>query len=321
MNNHRHTHLQPPFPFQKPDAVLDVLLMYSNPIRYHSRARLFTECRLRIEQTPHTRVHVVEVAFGERPFEVTTGQPRELQLRTNDELWHKENALNLLAARLPCDFKYVAWLDGDVMFDSHPDTWAMEAIQALQHYQIIQLFDQALDLGPTGAILHQHKGFVASWRAKAPFSRQYGGWHPGYGWAFTRSAWNALGGLIDHAILGAGDDHMAKALIGRPVKDSCPTGLHPNYYQLVSAWAHRAVATIKHDIGFLPTVIKHFYHGPKVDRKYWSRWDHLKGAAAFDPITDLKKDWQGLYQLTDAKLHVRDGIREYMRGRNEDSNT
>lgn len=318
-----HTHLHSQFPFQKPNAILDVMLMYSNPIRWHSRARLFQECRQRIEATPHTRVSVVEVAFGERPFEVTSGQPRELQLRTHDELWHKENALNLLAQRLPSDFKYVCWLDGDIMFDSHPDTWAMETIHQLQHYQVVQMFTQALDLGVHGDVMHLHKGFVSSWRAKHPYSRQYGAWHPGYGWAFTRSAWNGLGGLIDHAILGSGDDHMAKCLIGKP-EDSYPEGLHHNYIQIIESWAKRAAATIKYDIGHLPTVIKHFFHGNKVDRQYWSRWDYLKkapGKEAFDPLTDIKRDWQGLYQLTDAKLHLRDGIREYHRNRNEDANT
>jgi hypothetical protein len=33
----------------------------------------------------------------------------------------------------------------------------------------------------------------------------------------------------------------------------------------------------------------------------------------------LKKDWQGLHQLTERSLILRDGIRQYARARNEDS--
>lgn len=290
-----------------------------------------------METTPHVQLHIVEVAFGERPFEVTEGNnPNHLQLRTNDELWHKENALNLLAQRLPPTAKYIAWCDSDVHFKSKPLEWALEAIHALQHHQVIQLWDKALDLDIHGNPMHVHRGFVSSWRAGLPFSRQYGGWHPGYGWAYTRDAWNQLGGLFEYGILGAGDDHMAKMLIGRPVTDTVPTNLHPNYALLVDVWRENAKG-IKLDLGYLPLTIEHYYHGSKADRKYWGRWEILKACPEqkctganckskdkhqepFDPIRDLKRDIQGLWQLTDVKLHVRDGIRAYMRGRDEDSN-
>ncbi len=338
MSNHKHTHLPRPFPFKKPKAQLHVLTMYSNAIRYHARARLFSEFKERMESTPHVVLHIVEIAFGERAFEVTDEcNPNHLQLRTHDELWHKENALNLLAQRLPDDAKYIAWLDSDIHFKSNPTGWALDAIHQLQHHHVIQMFDKALDLDVHGNVMHMHRGFVSSWKATLPFTRQYGGWHPGYGWAFTRSAWNMCGGLFEYAILGAGDDHMAKMLIGRPVEDTVPSNMHPNYKELVSAWRDHAKA-VKLDIGFLPVTIEHYYHGAKANRKYWRRWDILRACPedkgckgdkckmkdkhlpAFDPILDLKKDIQGLWQLTDRNLHVRDGIRGYTRQRNEDAN-
>jgi hypothetical protein len=41
--------------------------------------------------------------------------------------------------------------------------------------------------------------------------------------------------------------------------------------------------------------------------------------SGYDPEFDLKRDWQGLYQLTERSLILRDGIRQYARMRNEDS--
>lgn len=319
-----HGRVQPPHHFKKPEAVLDVITMISNPVRWHSRYRLFKHFEKHMLATPHVRFHVAEIAFGERPFEVTcASNPNHLQLRTQDELWHKENALNLLVQKLPSDWKYVAWIDADVEFLTHQETWAMEAIQQLQHYKIIQMFSQALDRDPRGHVMHTHKGFVASYLADLPFTRQYGGWHPGYGWAYTRDAWNAIGGMLDFAILGSGDDHMAKSLIGKGL-DSLPSGLHPNYVAMVEAWQHNALATIKKDIGYLDALIGHQYHGPKNERKYWGRWDIAKPLdqdGGFNPMTDIKRDWQGLYQLTERSTCRRDKLRAYFRQRNEDQNT
>jgi hypothetical protein len=41
----------------------------------------------------------------------------------------------------------------------------------------------------------------------------------------------------------------------------------------------------------------------------------------FNPRTDLSRDWQGIYQLTPNKPNLRDGIRNYFEGRNEDDLT
>lgn len=326
----RHGAHPPAFNFNHSGESLHVLMMYSNTARFSARARLFKEAEARFDKTPHVITYVVEVAFGDRPYHVTErGNPRHLQLRTLNELWHKENALNLLAQRLPRNWKYCAWIDSDVAFDSNPNGWAKETIELLQHYQIVQLFHQALDLDIHDNVMHVHRGFVSSWKAGLPFTRQYGGWHPGYGWAYTRDAWNGIGGLIDWGILGAGDDHMAKMLIGRDVGDTVPRGLHPNYSMLVENWRDNAVAATKLDIGFLNTTIKHYYHGAKAKRKYWERWEILKDKCpktkqpreAFDPLRDIKRDWQGLWQLTDRKLWLRDGCREYMKSRDEDSNS
>src|SRR6202035_3379899 len=42
--------------------------------------------------------------------------------------------------------KYVAWIDADVKFN-RPD-WAQETMQLLQHYDVLQMFSHAQDVGP-----------------------------------------------------------------------------------------------------------------------------------------------------------------------------
>jgi hypothetical protein len=50
---------------------------------------------------------------------------------------------------------------------------------------------------------------------------------------------------------------------------------------------------------------------------YDQRW-RLLAQTGYDPQLDLKRDWQGLFQLTERSAMLRDGIRQYGRMRNED---
>lgn len=295
---------------------MKILTTYFNPVRYKSRIRVH-EKFIKYWKKSGVEPYVVEVAFGNRPFQVThKANPKHLQLRTLDEIWHKEQSLNLLVQRLPRDWKYIAIVDNDVVGMDGGMKWLKETEEQLQHYEIVQMFQSALDLGPFGETLHKHDGFMYSYLNGKPFTRAYGGWHPGYAWAYTRKAWNTMGGLIDGAILGSGDDHMAKSLIGKG-KDSLPNGLTQGYVDMVDIWEERAKA-LKKDVGYVRTSIFHFFHGPKKSRKYWQRWDILKDCK-YDPFRDIKQDWQGLYQLGDRSTKLRDLIRGYLRSRREDS--
>src|SRR4051812_49367686 len=99
--------------FRRPDQVsapLYVVTPIFNPVRYRSRWKLYEDFARRVEQAGAI-LYTVEVAFGERAFAVTeAGHPRHIQLRTDHELWLKENIINVGVARLPHDWKYVAWV-------------------------------------------------------------------------------------------------------------------------------------------------------------------------------------------------------------------
>ena len=94
-------------------------------------------------------------------------------LHTKDELWLKENAINIGVSRLPHDWQQVCWLDGDVHF-VRPN-WVGEAIHKLQHgttsdRAFLQMFSHARDLGPNYEVLDENYphanglGFVEAWK-------------------------------------------------------------------------------------------------------------------------------------------------------------
>jgi len=314
----------------RPDD-LQVVTCVSNPVRYNSRFTLYERFSKEMKDAD-ANLTTIEAAFGERPHEAQVisnhnlgvdpmkGYGRHLQLQTDDELWHKENLLNLAIHQLPSDWKYVAWVDADITF-LRPD-WQEETIEALQHYPVVQMFETAIDEGPTGNVMSTHTGFAASFIKGLPYGPGAGGsygpyWHSGFAWAARREAFEQMGGLLDFAILGAGDHHMAMSFLGR-ADLSFPGSVNPDYLKWVLAFQERAKdADILNNIGFVPGSIAHHFHGSKKNRKYNTRWEILT-KWNFDPALDISRDRQGLWQLTKRGLRMRNDLRAYFRQRNED---
>ncbi len=296
-----------------------VVAVVSNPVRYKSRYTLYREFAARMAKEQDIHFHTVELQTGRRAFAITEpNNPYHIQLRTEDELFHKENMANIaiqnIARHWP-DWRYVAWIDADVRF-SRPD-FINETIQELQVNHWVQMFSQAIDLGPNDEALHIHQGFVASYWNGNAYKPGYHSWHPGYAWAATKEAITGVGGLIDRAILGSGDRHMAMALIGRGA-ESYNEGVTQGYKDMVATWQSRAERYVKRDIGYVHGTVLHSWHGQKKNRGYRNRWNILVDDK-YNPAIDVYPDAQGILRLEDDRIKLRDDIKHYFRSRSEDS--
>lgn len=335
---------------------LYVIATINNYAEYHSRYKLFHMFQERMLKEPLVEFYVVEVALGQRQFMVTQpNNPKHLQLRTDDELWHKENSINLMVQRLPPSWKYLATIDADITF-LNPG-WVEDTINALQHFEVVQMFQTAVHKGPEGEVVNTVKSFMWQWHLSGsvypaskkeelkniPQKRKKNGlhrdcgygyaygdknfytpggsgelWHPGFAWAYTRRAFNVMGGLIDFSILGSGDYQMAMCFIGEGLR-TLPKGVHKNYVKMIKSFQKRVLEHIRMDVGYVVGTIAHDWHGSIKSRRYNSRWDILK-EGNYDPAIDIKRDWQGLLVLNaDHKPAFRDGLRRYFQSRNEDS--
>lgn len=306
--------------------LLHVVTCISNPLRWRSRIKLYRDFERHMLESG-VILTVVECVLGERPFELD-GNPsvRHVGVRHHTFTFNKECLLNIgiqSVVRSDPDAKYIATLDADITFRNK--AWASETVHALQRFEVVQPWVDCYDLGPNGEHLELHRSFCHLWQNQRPIIQgpnalkgpyQFG--HPGYAWAWRRSALAMVGLLLETAVLGAADHHMALGLIGR-VTESVPSQLTSGYIQPLVQWQKRA-AQLGMNIGSVPGTIEHCFHGSKAKRRYVERWDMLQ-KWAFDPRTDLITNEYGVVELAGNKPGLRMDIERYFSERDEDANT
>lgn len=255
---------------------LHVIIVVSNPCQYKKRFRLARDFMRRFATNePDCILYVVELAYGDTAFQITSsGNPHHLQIRTDTApLWHKENMINIgIRKLLPHDWRAVAWIDADIEFDSA--SWARDALCVLNGCRdIVQLFSHCVDMNANedAMCVFASFGFQYSKRRRFINIGVNGMWHPGYAWACTRRAYEQMGGLFEKSILGAGDNNMAMSLIGRAPR-SIRESIAPDYYAAVMEFQMRVKGL---RLGYVPGVIRHYFHGFKINRRYMERWQIL----------------------------------------------
>jgi len=307
-------------------ADLYVLTSVFNAARYRSRWKLYEDFIKRVKESG-AKSYVVEAAFHDREFVVKdlSVQPDHLlEVVTYDELFFKENLINRLAADLPVAWKYLYLCDADMRHGR--DDWANQIVQTLQHFSVIQGWKTMIDLDQNYQPVGQINSFFSNWREGlikkggdyyAP-GRPYPG-APGLGQAWRRDAWDAVGGLIDWAVVGASDSYMAWALIGH-LDWAVRKDFHKGYTDPMYEWQRRALLHIQKNLGCMDDIALHFFHGPKSKRAYGTR-ERIIAGHKFNPAVHLKRDFQGLYQLEKSAPNyeeIRDDLRKYFRSREED---
>jgi hypothetical protein len=296
---------------------LYVIIPYFNYCGFKRRKELFLEFYHRIKDNPRIRIVLCEATEVGKSFELPTNLPNvfiHIHIYTKDQLWIKENLINIAVRRLPTHWKYMAWLDSDIHFIN--EDWVEHLIARFEKYDVIQLFSTIVYMGPHNEALKTDKSFGYMYRKSGKQytqSYRYGFWHPGFAWACTKKAYQDMGGLIDYSILGSGDHHMALGLISK-IECSHPKNIHPNYRKLLREFENN----VRHlRVGYIDGTILHYWHGDLKLRRYKERWQILTDHQ-YNPLIDVSKDPMGLYQLTETGKKLDNDMRDYFAGRLED---
>jgi hypothetical protein len=319
-----------------------VITCISNPVRYRRRYELYWRFKDMCDEAG-VKLITVEQAFGHRPWILTEkGNPYHLQVRTVEELWHKENMINLGIKHATATFGHdavreVAWIDADCRAARPAKEWFADTWHALQHYEIVQMWEWLLSLDHSdNGIGRPGPSFMANYVKygtpypkgiiKNPYGEptalQWGS--PGLAWAANVDALNKIGcgltgPLNDWSVLGAGDWYFAHAMVSDdllPDLSRYSQGYQKKFKRMVDL----SQRWLKRDVGYVPGLVLDDWHGKKVNRGYNTR-EQILIKYNFDPNEDLKVDHQGLLQLeTDShrQIHLRDHIRRYFRARHED---
>jgi len=297
---------------------LHVVLTISNPCLYARRYILIKEMmnRLELEETD-VIVYVVELAYKKQRFTITDSKnPRHLQIRTEIPIWHKENMINLgIQKLLPKNWKAIAWIDSDLEFEN--PSWAKDTLKVLNGTKdIVQIFSHCVDMNMNEEAMSVFVSFGYQYVKGLPYRREIKNfWHPGYAWACTRKAYEKMGGLYEEAILGSADNVMSLSLIQQGLRGINEKSTD-DYKESVLRFQTR-VKSLR--LGYVPGVLRHYFHGSKENRKYGDRWKILLNHN-FSPREHLTHDENGILIPTPECPHeLLDEILNYFNERNEDS--
>ena len=300
------------------DNILHVIIVISNPCQYAKRYILARQFIKKFNNELNIKLYIVELAYGNQQYYCTDSKNKNhLQLHTNSApLWHKENMINIgIKKLLPKDWNAVAWIDADIEFENV--NWALDALKILNGTKdIIQLFSHALDLDNNENIMNVFSSFGFQYCKKKKYSslgnQNY--WHPGFAWAMTRNAYVKLGGLYELSILGSGDNNMALSFINNGL-NSINENADDGYKQSIIDFQEKCNNL---RLGYIPGIIRHFYHGSKKNRKYSERWKILINHK-YNPFLFIEKNKDGLLIPTSScPPKLLDEIFTYFKERNED---
>jgi len=296
---------------------LHVIAVISNPCLFAKRYILMKEFinRFVLEES-NLSLYIVELAYGDQKFIITDSKnKRHLQLRTECPLWHKENMINIAVKKLlPTKYKAFAWIDADIEFEN--STWATDTLKILNGSRdIVQLFSHAVDMDKNECSMSVFNSAGYQFTKGLPFSSTSPNlWHPGFAWAMTRKAYEKIGGLYEKGILGSGDNIMMLSILGKGIK-SINAESSEEYVNSILEY-EKKIKTLR--FGYVPGVIRHHFHGSKINRKYHERWAILL-KHKYNPELHITNDTFGViiptHQFPEG---LKEDIMNYFKERNED---
>jgi hypothetical protein len=224
--------------------------------------------------------------------------PSAIHIRGKSVMFHKENLCRILETYIPLQFKKLAFLDADLIFE---DDWYEKASRALEYNQVVQLFSTCQWLDQNREVMLERKSVL---KMREPdWNSSY---HPGFAWGFQREWYNRVG-FFDYAVSGSGDTLSAMQWLQKRI---------PRHFKSLPPPVRKRYAVYcpkPPRISCIDGTVQHLFHGSRENRQYTERHKMLDIDADIDDLLELKN---GLFEWKDESKNAI--FLKYFLSRNDD---
>lgn len=286
-----------------------IISCYFNPHNSPYRLKAF---KIFYESIKHLNHSIVECVIGDSKPQLEENKNIK-RIYTKNLLWHKETLLNNIVKTIPKKYKYVFWLDADVIFTNL--NWMVDSVKEFKlGHNILQPFEHCVHLNKDevqpsfdlDAFINMSKWHKFTpnrynkkvWRS---FCANYGTsalWldedynshgHVGFAWGAKREILERVP-LYDKALIGGADHIIAHAAAGQ-IAHKCITKAFTDNIDEVNLWSIRFHKFVNGKIGHVKGNLFHIWHGDIEKRQY------LKRVQDFTSKTKeiVERDSNGLY--------------------------
>lgn len=301
-----------------------IIMYYWNHFKRDSLLKNFFICHNNLSKF-NTNIIPIEIST-DGSFDLHF--PGTIKFQTDQLLWQKERVINFAVQKLPESIKYVAFIDGDILFPD--ENWVFKAKDKLNSTNdlMLQLFSTVYYLPRNHCKYNGYYSYFNYSVGKNIFdsngienykkdflSDSFYYANPGMAWMCKKET-ILKNPLYDKCIIGGGDTINLINWLGIKNSDNIPFVKKNKKKNQIFVDELKIMKDILLNIDCLDSPIFHLNHGNKINRQYKTRLDILE-KYNFNPTTDLTIE-QGLYRYTGSNSGILNDIKEYFRQRNED---
>ena len=294
-----------------------IISCFFNPQKSPYRTKAFQKF---YEDIKHLNHLIVECVIGNNEPQLPSSDNIQT-IYSESFLWHKEACLNYAISRLPKKYKYVFWIDADVIFTNKK--WLTDGVKKLKSgFNIIQPFEFCVHLEqdklrPSYSALKAMMQYLPNqynskvWRS---FSATYEKFselsasidyntysHVGFAWGAKREVLEQCK-LYDKGLVGGADHIIALGAVGKLNHLSIRKSFTENLDEIYIYQKKLFEATLG-KVGYIEGNLYHIWHGDIEKREYLKRIQDF----TLTTNTITKKDSNGLYVAPKGKdQYVRD---------------
>jgi hypothetical protein len=260
-----------------------IAMAFFNPCGYKRPIQNIIKCATQFSPLP---VYILELGnknlfLNQKLF--NTSGIRLHQVKSESVMFHKENLWMKIHDMIPKTIRKIIFLDADILLRD-PLAWVSRVSAILDTYDIVQpLSVIKFQENAEGTRTSSQALLVASSKVRQDcFDKRFSYPSPGYGIAVQRSWLMNVGGLVQTAVVGAGDLFMLGGLLHpQIVQDSIAYKSSPFAWSDTQRFLSEA-KRLQTKVSYVAQEGLHLYHGSRENRQYSTRHEDFRSLTLKD---------------------------------------